>query len=68
MIKKDIYDKEYSGKDIYDKEYSGIHINKCKLIKQAHRYRMDVRFALGLIKTQDEFEKDKKRILKKLII
>jgi hypothetical protein len=50
-------------RDVWNKEFRPIHINKNKLKKQSERYRMDVRFALGRIKTEDDFERDKQRIL-----
>jgi hypothetical protein len=49
--------------DIWDKEFRTIYINKDKLKKQSERYRMDVRFALGKIKTEEEFGRDKQRVL-----
>lgn len=48
--------------DIWDNEFREICINPKKLIEQAKRYRMDVRFALGLVKTEEQFNRDKDRV------
>jgi hypothetical protein len=50
-------------KDVWDTDYRPISINKDHLQKWRNRYRMSVRFALGRIKTEEEFQKDKNRVL-----
>jgi hypothetical protein len=50
--------------NLWDREFKGITIDKELTKKEAQRYRMgSVRLALGRIKTREEFEADKKRIL-----
>jgi len=52
--------------EIWDQELPPIRINKDTVKKQATRYGMgSVRLALGRIKTEEEFEEDKREILKK---
>ena len=52
--------------EIWDQELPPIRINKDTVKKQATRYSMgSVRLALGRIKTEEEFEEDKREILKK---
>jgi hypothetical protein len=52
--------------EIWDQELPPIRINKDTVKKQATRYRMgSVRLALGRIKTEEEFEEDKREIIKK---
>lgn len=54
------------SEEIWDRELPPIRINKDTIKKQATRYRMgSVRLALGRIKTEEEFEEDKREILKK---
>lgn len=50
--------------NLWDREFKTITIDKELTKKEAKRYRMgSVRLALGRIKTKEEFEVDKKRIL-----
>lgn len=58
MIKRDIWDKEFPATKLPTKE---------KLKKQIERYGGPVRIYLGRIKTREEFEKDKKRVLDEFI-
>ncbi len=52
--------------EIWDQELPPIRINKDTIKKQATRYRTgSVRLALGRIKTEEEFEEDKREIIKK---
>ena len=52
--------------EIWDQELPPIRINKDTIKKQATRYRMgSVRLAFGRIKTEEEFEEDKREIIKK---
>jgi hypothetical protein len=54
------------SEDIWDLELPPIRINKDAIKKQVTRYRMgSVRLALGRIKTREEFEEEKRKILKK---
>ncbi len=54
------------SEEIWDQELPPIRVNKDAIKKQAARYRMgSVRLALGRIKTREEFEKDKREIIKK---
>ncbi len=50
--------------NIWDRDFKAITIDKELTKKEAKRYRMgSVRLALGRVKTREEFEEDKKRIL-----
>ncbi len=50
--------------NIWDRDFKAITIDKELTKKEAKRYRMgSVRLALGRVKTKEEFEEDKKRIL-----
>lgn len=50
--------------NVWDRDFKGITIDKELTKKEAKRYRMgSVRLALGRVKTKEEFEEDKKRIL-----
>jgi c-di-GMP-related signal transduction protein len=54
-------------KDIWDMDYRPININKDHLQKWENRYRMSVRFVLEKIKTEEEFQRDKNRVLSRLL-
>lgn len=51
--------------DVWDIDFASIHINKEHLSKWSKRYRMDVRFCLGRVKTEFDLELDKKKILER---
>jgi len=54
------------SEEIWDQELPPIRVNRGTVKKQATRYRMgSVRLALGRIKTRDEFEEEKREIIKK---
>ncbi len=51
-------------RDIWNKDLREIKINKEETKYHAQKYRMgSVRLATGRIRTREEFEKDKKKIL-----
>lgn len=54
------------SEEIWDQELPPIRVNRDTVKRQATRYRMgSVRLALGRIKTREEFEEEKREIIKK---
>ena len=51
------------GKDIWDLDFGEIVIKKETLKRFAHKYRGNVRSALGRICTKEDFERKKKDVL-----
>ncbi len=51
--------------DMCDLDLPKIRVNREELIKNSYRYRMgSVRLAMGMVYTQEQFDKEKEKVLK----